>query len=228
MEEKKKALQNEIEELQVAREELQFVLDRHRAACRMQQTLNINSSRPNSPPDIKPIVYHHLLESTDPMNQIRIKEELDVPTTISSTIPIIIDDNTLMFSDPQQDKQQKMLTNNNSNTTTLNALNTLPHQQQTHLQKPNRPNSLNVPGTLPFKVLTTSASIETIAGIPITTPSAGIPFNFDSLMEGGTGLTPVSGPLVPSCSSQQRNGNTNLNGDLITPESTCPSKLVSL
>lgn len=44
------------------------------------------------------------------------------------------------------------------------------------------------------------------AGIPISTPSRGIPFNFASLMEGGTGLTPDSGPLVPSCSSQQRSG----------------------
>ncbi|XP_046401387.1 transcription factor kayak isoform X2 [Ischnura elegans] len=83
-----------------------------------------------------------------------------------------------------------------------------------------------------------SAASEVVAGIPITTPSAGIPFNFDSLMEGGTGLTPVGGAssvsmplMVPSCSSQQRNSGTS-NGGGVGPEMSSPEavppKLVSL
>jgi hypothetical protein len=68
-------------------------------------------------------------------------------------------------------------------------------------------------------------SVSEVAGVPITTPSAGIPFNFESLMEGGTGLTPVSTPLVPSCSSQQRNSAGCV--DLSSPDSV-PPKLVSL
>uniref|UniRef100_A0A0A9ZHE2 BZIP domain-containing protein n=2 Tax=Lygus hesperus TaxID=30085 RepID=A0A0A9ZHE2_LYGHE len=61
-------------------------------------------------------------------------------------------------------------------------------------------------------------------GITYNTPSTGINFNFDSLMEGGTGMTPVSGPLMPSvqCSVQQRNSGC---GDLSSPDS---GKLVSL
>lgn len=73
-----------------------------------------------------------------------------------------------------------------------------------------------------------------IAGIAITTPSSGIPgFNFDSLMEGGTGLTPVV--PSPSSSTQQQRGvvNTSLNTpaslpvDLSSPDAV-NRKLVSL
>lgn len=86
--------------------------------------------------------------------------------------------------------------------------------------KPSRPTSLPVAS---HSILRSSAS--EIAGISITTPSTGIPLNFDSLMDGGTGLTPVSGPLVPSCSSQQRNQN---GVDLSSPDSNISNKLVSL
>lgn len=84
--------------------------------------------------------------------------------------------------------------------------------------KPSRPSSLPV-GSKPLE----------IAGVPITTPSSVIPFNFESLMEGGTGLTPVgltpNTPMVPSCSSQQRNNGA----DMASPDSTFPPKqLVSL
>lgn len=81
-----------------------------------------------------------------------------------------------------------------------------------------------------YKSLETPTFMKTVpevAGVPITTPSNGIPFNFDSLMEGGTGLTPVSTPLAPSCSTQQRNNNLTSAVDLSSPE-TNPPKLVSL
>lgn len=79
--------------------------------------------------------------------------------------------------------------------------------------KPSRPSSLPV----------TSKPME-IAGIPITTPS-GVILNFDSMMEGGTGLTPVGlSPMTPSCSSQQRGSGP----DLASPDSYYPPKLVSL
>lgn len=86
--------------------------------------------------------------------------------------------------------------------------------------KPSRPTSLPVSSHSIFR----STAAE-IAGISITTPSTGIMLNFDSLMDGGTGLTPVSGPLVPSCSSQQRNQNCV---DLSSPDSNITNKLVSL
>lgn len=81
-----------------------------------------------------------------------------------------------------------------------------------------RPNSLN----LDLKITSSQKmgkSIADIAGIPITTPSSG--FNYISLMNGGTGLTPVSAPLQPN-SPMLRNSM-----ELQTPTSE-PSKLVSL
>lgn len=99
-----------------------------------------------------------------------------------------------------------------------------------------RPQSLPIASTLPLnrnqKDLKlnghSSNLISDLAGVPISTPSNGIHFNFDSLMEGGTGLTPVCGPLVPSCSSQQRTSFTpQITGDLSSPDSV-NNKLVSL
>ncbi|XP_076260290.1 transcription factor kayak isoform X1 [Rhynchophorus ferrugineus] len=89
------------------------------------------------------------------------------------------------------------------------------------ISKPPRPNSLNVSASaLPRHV-------SEIAGVSISTPSTGMVFNFDSLMGGGTGLTPVSAPLVPSCSSQQRNMPITMT-DVASPDSHGPPKLVSL
>lgn len=95
-----------------------------------------------------------------------------------------------------------------------------PHQQQQQLPqiqtvvtRPNRPNTLNVPHTIqPSQALNT---------VQIDTPSNGIVnFNFDSLMEGGTGLTPINHPL--KVITDPRNGL-----DLITPTSDA-SRLCSL
>ncbi|CAH1123983.1 unnamed protein product [Ceutorhynchus assimilis] len=87
--------------------------------------------------------------------------------------------------------------------------------------KPSRPNSLNV------AISSASSKIHEIAGIPITTPSQGLFFNYESMMGGGTGLTPVSAPLIPSCSTQQRNIPVSV-ADLSSPDSQLPPKLVSL
>ncbi|KAL1514003.1 hypothetical protein ABEB36_003333 [Hypothenemus hampei] len=92
---------------------------------------------------------------------------------------------------------------------------------QTVAMKPSRPNSLNVPVSMP----PTSKMNE--LGIAITTPSQGLVFNFESLMGGGTGLTPVSTPLIPSCSTQQRNIPVSV-ADMSSPDSQFPPKLVSL
>ncbi|BFF91367.1 transcription factor kayak [Drosophila madeirensis] len=98
---------------------------------------------------------------------------------------------------------------------TLNTLNKMPKE---------RPNTLAVQrpfgGQMQLSVSGGKAPTQ-IQGVPIQTPSTGT-FNFDSLMDGGTGLTPVSGPLVPNCSSQNKHPL-----ELPTP-TTEPSKLVSL
>lgn len=89
-------------------------------------------------------------------------------------------------------------------------------------QKPNRPSSLNVPPHHKPSDFIGRKNVTDIAGIAVNTPSNGM-FNFESLMEGGTGLTPVSvNPLVP-CSTQNRNPM-----DMLQTPTSEPSKLCSL
>ncbi|XP_033233143.1 transcription factor kayak isoform X2 [Drosophila pseudoobscura] len=97
---------------------------------------------------------------------------------------------------------------------TLNSLNKMPKE---------RPNTLAFQRPFGGQMqLSGSGRAPTqIQGVPIQTPSTGT-FNFDSLMDGGTGLTPVSGPLIPNCTSQNKHPL-----ELPTP-TTEPSKLVSL
>lgn len=195
---KKQQLQQEIQQLQTDRDELQFILDTHRACCRLQQQQN-GMTRPISPPDIKPYVFP-LLENKNLESQPRVKTEMveQIPTTLPDN---------LIFSQPPAKKVM------------LNSM--APILSSIH--KPNRPSSLNVPTS--FIPSQKTISVSEATGIPISTPSTGIPFNFDSLMDGGTGLTPVSAPLVPSCSSQQRNLPAI---DLSSPDANGPPKLVSL
>ncbi|XP_071630498.1 transcription factor kayak isoform X1 [Temnothorax longispinosus] len=188
LEQKKQHLQDEIESLKHARDELEFILDAHRAVCR-------RSLRPSSPLDIKPVIKTDLAVE----DQYAAEPVKDDTTVAAATRP--------------------------------NRPNSLP----VGLDNNNRLNSLTMfaepkgrPDTLAFKTVETPSFMKPsmdVAGMPITTPTSGIPFNFESLMEGGTGLTPVSTPLIPSCSTQQR---SNLSAvDLSSPDAN-PPKLVSL
>jgi fos-like antigen, invertebrate len=71
------------------------------------------------------------------------------------------------------------------------------------INKPNRPSSLNVPANLKPSDVLSRKNVSDIAGISVNTPSSGM-FNFDSLMEGGTGLTPVNPCIQVPCSTQNR------------------------
>nr|CAH7766407.1 unnamed protein product [Callosobruchus chinensis] len=88
--------------------------------------------------------------------------------------------------------------------------------------RPNRPSTLNVATAVP-------KTVSEVIGGPLTTPSTGMMFNFESLMGGGTGLTPVNAPLAPSsCGTQQRNHVPVSMADLSSPDAGGPPKLVSL
>jgi len=161
LEEKKQNLQNELQQLQMQKEDLEFILEAHRASCRIK--------RGASPPDIKPFTF--------------------------SGPKVVVGDMTIQVKDD-------------------------PDAPQPPQKKPARPR----PTSLAVGAINPRKPFDPLdPGVPITTPTAGMPFNFESLMDGGTGLTPVSGPLVPSCASQQRSGCV----DLSSPEAL-PSKLVSL
>ncbi|XP_043460927.1 transcription factor kayak isoform X2 [Leptopilina heterotoma] len=183
LEQKKQSLQDEINQLKQAKDELEFILETHRSVCRL---------RASSPLDVKPVIKADIVENPfiqpakrDPICALR-------PNRPNS-LPVGFDNN------------------NRPNTLPIFAE---PKERQDH--------------SLQFKTVETPSFMKTtseVAGVPITTPSSGMPFNFDSLMDGGTGLTPVSTPLIPSCSTQQR---SNLSAvDLSSPDAN-PPKLVSL
>ncbi|XP_033216390.1 transcription factor kayak isoform X2 [Belonocnema kinseyi] len=182
LEQKKQNLQDEINQLKQAKDELEFILEAHRAVCRLRST---------SPPDVKPVIKSNMVEE-EFIQPVKCESVCDLRPNRPNSLPVGFDNN-------------------------------------------NRPNSLPIfvepkerPEPLQFKTVETPSFMKStteVAGIPITTPSSGIPFNFDSLMEGGTGLTPVSTPLIPSCSTQQRNNLSAV--DLSSPDAN-PPKLVSL
>ncbi|XP_066586955.1 transcription factor kayak isoform X2 [Prorops nasuta] len=194
LEQKKQSLQDEIHQLQQAKDELEFILEAHRAVCRIRSA---------SPPDVKPVIKPDITGEEQQHHQQHHHE----------------------FN--EGGKRESM----NAATVRANRPNSLP----VGFDNNNRPNSLSIfaepkerPDSLTFKTIETPTFMKTaseVAGVPITTPSSGIPFNFDSLMEGGTGLTPVSTPLIPSCSTQQRNNLSAV--DLSSPDAN-PPKLVSL
>lgn len=187
LEQKKQSLQDEIEHLNQVKEELEYILETHRAVCR-------HSLRSSSPLDVKPVI----------------KPELPAENHFAE--PIKRDTTVAAATRPNRPNSLPVGLDNN------NRLNSL-----TMFAEPKER-----PDTLAFKTVETPSFMKPsldVAGMPITTPTSGIPFNFESLMEGGTGLTPVSTPLIPSCSTQQRNNLSAV--DLSSPDAN-PPKLVSL
>lgn len=194
LEQKKQSLQEEIQQLQQAKDELEFILEAHRAVCRLRSA---------SPPDVKPVI----------------KPELPTEDQFAAAA-------AAAAAAAESTKRESV-----NVATRPNRPNSLP----VGFDNNNRPNSLSIfsepkerPNTLTFKTVETPSFMKPsldVAGMPITTPTSGIAFNFESLMEGGTGLTPVSTPLIPSCSTQQRNNLSAV--DLSSPDAN-PPKLVSL
>ncbi|KAJ6638231.1 Transcription factor kayak [Pseudolycoriella hygida] len=124
-------------------------------------------------------------------------------------------DPTYKDDEPQPVKRMML---SNSNPVIAAPPTTSPFNPPTQA-RPNRPSSLNVfTHITPSQALSMNKTIMDMAGVPISTPSNGV-FNYESLMDGGTGLTPVSVPLAPSLNRNPL--------ELVTPTSE-PSKLVSL
>ncbi|XP_032521228.1 transcription factor kayak isoform X2 [Danaus plexippus] len=212
LEEKKQALQDEIRKLSSDRDSLQALLQNHmHSGCRLNK-------RSTSPPDVKPFQDSYDYQEMTGQG-VRVKEEVMDPTVD----PVLGLDNEI-FTSPTPDKRI-MLSAANPAVLTGTSLDTPP-------VRPSRPSFLQVPHTLtPAQIHNNKLSNNNkIPGIEISTPSNGIPFNFDSLMEGGTGLTPVHPhPFAHShphahphpCAQQQRAAP-----DLASPDAQ--NSLVSL
>ncbi|PZC73614.1 hypothetical protein B5X24_HaOG209031 [Helicoverpa armigera] len=188
LEEKKQSLQEEIRKLNHDREQLEAILQSHMISCPL-------GKRSASPPDVKPFQEYAAYPDI-PEDGVRVKVEVVEPVVD----PVMVLDN--IFTSPANDKKI-MLSAANPAVVTSAAQASL--ETPPVLSRPNRPNSLQVPLRLTPAELHNSKALgnNKIAGIEISTPSNGIPFNFDSLMEGGTGLTPVH-PHPHPCAQQQR------------------------
>ncbi|XP_026760547.1 transcription factor kayak isoform X1 [Galleria mellonella] len=187
LEEKKQSLQEEIRKLNVDRQNLEIILQKHLPSCRLKK-------RSISPPDIKPFHDNNYYPEL-PEDGVRVKVE-----TMEPAADLVLSEN-VMFTSPIPD-QKVMLSAANPAVVTSATQITLDTPPAT--TRPTRPSFLYV-HTNPAQAHKTKAmgNNNTVAGVEITTPSNGIPFNFDSLMEGGTGLTPVH-PHPHPCGQQQR------------------------
>ncbi|XP_055586284.1 transcription factor kayak isoform X2 [Uranotaenia lowii] len=229
LERKKQSLQDEIKQLQQEKEDLEFLLDSHREHCRFQGR--------RSPAERKPAEVAHqqqqhqqLQQLVLPITSVVVKQEptedadqpprkklilsnvlgdsLDTPTPISLA-PVLTSVNL----------PRGLMSDSGSLNTPLAATssNTLIGGAGIG-SRLNRPDSLNVKPLAQFPLINVR-NIQQETGVNIQTPSNGF-FNFDSLMDGGTGLTPIAAPIsLPSNRGPL---------DLITPTSTEPSKLCSL
>lgn len=208
LEEKRLSLQNEIQDLQTQKEELEFILEAHKVVCKLQKHNHGHGGHDSSDShhdavDVKPLLSE--------LNRAIVSSCSSTQVTISMS---------------------PSTTNNNTTEKKMQS-----YQNKTSSQ---RPTTLDIfvspqPSLVPSSTTMTKPrnssgklSITEATGIAISTPSSGI-FNFDALMEGGTGLTPVSSgtgltPIIPTCSTQQRSSSS----DLSSPDTITPPKLVSL
>lgn len=215
LEKDKSKLQQEIQELQLMKDDLEFCLENHRAQCQLQMNGSLGGTieRTNKIPMPQQFKQPH-------PSSLTLAEKIKLE---SVKVEPLDDDGEAISAPPA--KRIFLSSANPIIGATINA-STIGHAINTQLAaagKPSRPSSLNVPLTMtPSQVLGLNKNITDIAGVQISTPSNGVMFNFDSLMDGGTGLTPVSQPLMPTCSTQNKSPL-----DLATPTSE-PSKLVSL
>jgi len=231
LEDKKSSLQQEIQLLQQQRDELEFLLATHKAVCRRKtQNNNIPATTVAAPVVSAPSSINSFVTSANP-----------IPVTARNHYNNNINNNVTVQPIPLKEellkdeiviKQEPQETRDDSVVRVLKVA----------ANKPRRPTSLNV------APLALRNSTVADLGVPIETPSAGLRgLNFESMMDGGTGLTPVTNgtgltplstgltplttPVVtaPSqnssnCSSQQRSSSS----DLSSPDSVVPPKLVSL
>lgn len=233
LEKRKQALQDEIKQLQQEKEDLEFLLNSHREHCRLQGRRSPVERKPVELMQQQQVQVQQLMARQQPITDLRIVH------------PIKVKEEPEDLADQPPAKRTKLILSNalsdslDTPTPTtvapvLTSVN-LPKQMQlpsglitptvytstvAAAGRPARPDSLPVRTGTTFPLLNMRNIVPLDAGVGISTPSSGL-FNFDSLMDGGTGLTPIAAPI-----SLQSSNRGPL--DLITPTSTEPSKLCSL
>ncbi|XP_053613410.1 protein FosB isoform X2 [Plodia interpunctella] len=198
LEEKKQSLQEEIRQLNASRQKLETILQNHLQSCRLKNNRSV------SPADVKPFQPYQYADA--PEDGIRVKVE-----NMEPTVDLGLSDSDLFSPNPDQKIMLSAANPVVCGSPPPPALSTPPAPPAAPA-RPARPSFLQVPAhaahatqcalgqAQKLKIL---ANNNSVPGVEISTPSNGIPFNFDSLMEGGTGLTPVH-PHPHVCSQQTR------------------------
>lgn len=168
LENEKSKLQRDIQDLQSEKEDLECLLQSHRTQCKLQIGTSINKM------DMKP--------------KLEFKEPVQLPLMIGK-IKVEVDDTPTAYDDLPSPSPNKHLIST-ANPVISAITNPIVSSALSSASKPiTRPNSLNVPFAAPppSQIIASNKNIADIAGIQITTPSNVVAFNFESLMEGGTG-----------------------------------------
>lgn len=221
LERKKQALQDEIKQLQQEKEDLEFLLENHREHCRFQgrrsplERKPVELVQPPPPPPQRHLAAVADLKIIPPVKIKAEPEELpDQPPAKKLILSNALSDS---LDTPTPTTIVPVMTNVRLSNPLLTSGLVTPTASTSAVAaagRPARPASLDVKSSsYPLR------NIPLDTGVGISTPSSGL-FNFDSLMDGGTGLTPIAAPI----SLQSNRGPL----DLITPTSTEPSKLCSL
>ncbi|XP_050068747.1 transcription factor kayak [Anopheles maculipalpis] len=233
LEKKRQSLAQEIQQLQQEKDDLEFLLETHREHCRLQARRSPIDLKPaeldssgfeNTATFVLPKIktepddeFIAAQQQNQPPNQLQ--EQLATEAAEHGTIS-----KKLKLSNAHSDSLETPtlissafaplagvgLAGSNKPSATIAGNNG---------GRPTRPDSLDVKSAAQYPLIARSGEGGGGGSLGISTPSSGL-FNFDSLMEGGTGLTPIAAPI-----SFPPNRNPL---ELITPTSTEPSKLCSL
>ncbi|XP_049301389.1 transcription factor kayak isoform X2 [Anopheles funestus] len=218
LEKKRQSLAQEIQQLQQEKDDLEFLLESHREHCRLQ-------ARRSSPIDLKPAEIENIATfvppkiKTEPDEEFAHQQQNQHPNQLQEHVVTAVEHGTIS----KKLKLSNIHSDSLETPTPISAFAPLagmglagskPSTVFGNSGRPTRPDSLDVKSAAQYPL---HARSDAGGAVGITTPSSGL-FNFDSLMEGGTGLTPIAAPIPPNRNPLE----------LITPTSTEPSKLCSL
>lgn len=201
-EEKKRQLQEEISSLQSQKEDLQFLLDAHRQVCglNLQPTTTAATTILNVPAAPVDMRMSPLMASTSDHHH---HHQM---MTAAAAPKVIVKSEMSPYHQPAASEERHL----------------------THEEALEMPARAKRPASLSLSVVGKPQCLRSIEGIPIETPTNVFSsLNFDSLMDGRTGLTPTNvltpvsitmslhtpvsylgtTPSTPTCSSQQQRNN---------------------
>ena len=161
-------LQDDIKAFQREKDELEFVLEAHRLHCGIGQSTG---------------------GTAPPASAVSMTPEIKVEPPEGKVVVVVA--GTLAGSAPVSSSGSALLSADSASSST-----TLPVKSVEKGGAPRRPNSLVTPRLIGSAVSVSQVTGPQVAGVSITTPSAGInvyTLGLESMLDGHTGLTPITG-----------------------------------